>query len=582
MERHREMDLACFATGCTLTRRPAMRTAALLLILIILPISLRAQSPPREHIRLAEVRQLFTEERWEEIILIAEAETARSAELNYYYGTALARVERWEDAKRAFENGLKQEPGDKRFSLELAGVAFKQRDYREAAGHLRDALKLDPADRYANDFLASVYFLQGNLEAAVKYWNRVSKPQVEEVRFDPTPKVDPILLDHFVAFAPAALLRLPELQTTEARMSGLNIFLNHRLFLEARSDGKFDAVFRGLEQPGWGNKWQGLLSLLRGLPFQTVHPEFFNIRGRAINSVSLIRWDREKRRFRTNLSGPFSRYPKRQYELALDLRDENWNLLDVSTGQTQGALKLRKQAFTAGLTSFVNGRWNWSTAAELSHRRLLDVTAAPVMATSLDAQGFQLKHVAGVNYDAVRIPERRFTVRTGASTELGRIWSQPSHAFFKLGASIGTQWFPQATGDDWETQGRIRVGKTFGEVPFDELSILGVERDNDLWLRAHIGTHDGRKGSAPLGRNYFLSNWELDKRVFADGLISVKLGPFIDGGKITDSSSGLGSRRWLWDIGVQTKIRVLGVGVAISFGKDLRSGKNAVYLTMLR
>ena len=91
--------------------------------------------------------------------------------------------------------------------------------------------------------------------------------------------------------------------------------------------------------------------------------------------------------------------------------------------------------------------------------------------------------------------------------------------------------------------------------------MLGMERDNDLWMRAHVGTRDGRKGSAPLGRNYFLSNWEIDKRIYHNGFFSLKLSPFLDTGKITDPLPGLGSGRWLWDTGVQAKFRVLGVGV---------------------
>ncbi len=108
-------------------------------------------------------------------------------------------------------------------------------------------------------------------------------------------------------------------------------------------------------------------------------------------------------------------------------------------------------------------------------------------------------------------------------------------------------WLPQSQGDDYEIQQRFRTGKTFGDVPFDELFILGLERDNDLEMRGHIGTRDGRKGSAPLGRNYFLSNWEADKNVYSNGIFTVKLGPFLDTGKITDASTGLGSQKWLWD-----------------------------------
>jgi hypothetical protein len=112
--------------------------------------------------------------------------------------------------------------------------------------------------------------------------------------------------------------------------------------------------------------------------------------------------------------------------------------------------------------------------------------------------------------------------------------------------------------------------------------MLGLERDNDLPLRAHIGTRDGRKGSAPLGRRYFLSNFEINKNLYSNGLIAFRLAPFLDTGKITDPTSGLGSQKWLWDVGAQMKVRVLGVGFTFTYGKDLRSGNNAFYLSAAR
>ena len=109
-----------------------------------------------------------------------------------------------------------------------------------------------------------------------------------------------------------------------------------------------------------------------------------------------------------------------------------------------------------------------------------------------------------------------------------------------------------------------------------------MERDNDLWMRAHVGTHDGRKGSAPLGQRYFLENAEFDKIVYSNGLITVKASPFLDSGKITDTSNNLGSREWMWDTGVQAKLRVLGVGVVFVYGKDLRTGNNVFYFSTAR
>ena len=130
-------------------------------------------------------------------------------------------------------------------------------------------------------------------------------------------------------------------------------------------------------------------------------------------------------------------------------------------------------------------------------------------------------------------------------------------------------------------QGKIAIGTIAGSFPFDELYSLGMERDNDLWLRAHIGTRDGRKGSAPLGRTYFLANTEVNKNLYSNGLISFRLAPFLDSGKIT-GPAGLGSDRWLWDTGMQLKLRILGVGFTFIYGKDLRTGNNAYYLTAAR
>src|SRR5213082_46856 len=123
---------------------------------------------------------------------------------------------------------------------------------------------------------------------------------------------------------------------------------------------------------------------------------------------------------------------------------------------------------------------------------------------------------------------------------------------------------------------------TAGKATLDELFELGIERDNDLWLRGHAGTFDNRKGAAPLGRRFFVANWEMDKNLYQNGFFTVKLGPFLDSGTVADSSSLFGSRRWLWDAGAQCKVRVLGsLTIVLSYGRDLRGGKGVFYGTVL-
>ena len=82
-----------------------------------------------------------------------------------------------------------------------------------------------------------------------------------------------------------------------------------------------------------------------------------------------------------------------------------------------------------------------------------------------------------------------------------------------------------------------------------------------------------------MGTRYVISNFEVDKRLYSNGLLTLKLSPFLDTGRISGSSSALASQKYLWDIGLQLKIRVLGQNLAVSWGKDLQMGNNAWYFT---
>ncbi len=581
MECCRQLDPA----GRPAAGRELIRWLAILLLLGCVPARTHGQLAATPAPPAPGVEQLFTEGRWDEVVRRLESMPRLSADLDYYYGTALAKLGRSADAQRTFLVARRQYLHDARFPIELAGLAFKQKHYGEAATWLRRALRLNPSDAYANDFLATVYFLQGNLEAALKYWNRIGKPRIANVRIEPELRLDPVLLDRAFGFAAGSTLQLQDFLAATARIRALEIFPTYTFVLDAREDGTFDLVFRAREQNGWGeNKWEILLPLLRGIFQQTIYPEYFNLDRSAINVTSFVRWDAQKRRLGAAITGPLEHRAKRRYRFGFDARNENWDIRDSFTGPAPllAALNLRREAVSAEINSLEGSRWGWSTGFELSHRDFRSVAPGSVLTPGLLSQGLQLKHVAELDYQLLRVPERRFVSTTGGSSQVGRIWSQPAHAFAKLQGWIAADWFPQSSGDDFEMQERVRIGRIFGQVPFDELYTLGLDQDNDLWMRGHIATRDGRKGSAPLGGTYLLSNWEIDKNIYKNGILSLKLGPFLDTGKISDPASGLGSQKWLWDTGLQAKVRVLGVGITFSYGKDLRSGNNAFYATVGR
>jgi tetratricopeptide (TPR) repeat protein len=530
------------------------------------------------------LKDLADQRRWSEIVSSIEAQPtgARSADSEYYLGIALAQMGRFDEAQKAFKEGHALQPRDKRFATELGGVAFQQKQYGDAARWVRKALQIDPNDAYANELLATIYFLQGNLDAAISHWNRIDKPQIEQVKTPTELKTNPGLLDRAFTFSPASMLRLKDLRSSDKRINALGVFAQPRFDLEARDDGNFDVDFRAQERNGFGpNLWWALLSTFRGVAYETVYPEYFNLGSKARNIESLLRWDSEKRRIAGRYSSPLRGNPKYRYQFGLDLRNENWLLISSFTGPASvlGALNLRTERFSGGISSFAGGRWDWSVGAELSDRQYRNVDEGSALGTEVLLAGYQLKQAGRVNYDLWRDPDRRFVMTSGASEEIARIWSDPGHLFEKIQGTASAQWFPRMRGDDYAMVERMRAGKTFGDVPFDELYMLGLERDNELTMRAHIGTRDGRKGSAPLGRTYFVSNWEVDKKIYDNGFFEVKLSPFLDTGKITDPLPGLGSQKWLWDTGAQAKFSVLGIGFTFTYGKDLRSGNNAFYFT---
>jgi hypothetical protein len=170
------------------------------------------------------------------------------------------------------------------------------------------------------------------------------------------------------------------------------------------------------------------------------------------------------------------------------------------------------------------------------------------------------------------------TLDSTATWKLGKTWVNEGAVFSQANAGLHWRWLPGAQSGDYEMNARLRAGTTIGAAPFDALYILGLERDNDLPLRGHIGTRDGRKGSAPLGGKYVLLNWETDKTLYRNAFVSVSLGPFVDAGSASNVSGLFGSSGWLWDAGVQCKIRSFdGLLVTLVYGRALRSGRDGFY-----
>jgi tetratricopeptide (TPR) repeat protein len=536
----------------------------------------RAQATPEVE---RTVRTLYERGEWAGAIRAVSEANALSTELYLYQGLALARLGRLDEAESVFLHARQIYPNDPRFALELAGIAFRNKDYVAAKNYLHYALRLAPVDNYGNDFLASLYILDGNLEAALKYWNRNGQPIIQTLEFAPALELSPVLRERAFAISPGQVFASDRLLMTQANLDRLGVLSGYQFDLTPRQDQRFDLTFRSLQTLHPRNVWLGqLLPVASGLPFRTVYFDHYNFGQRAINLTSLWRWDPNKRRIAVNLSGPVRLNPHLLYRFAVDARDENWDLSTTYFGRQGGLQTLILQKIEAGacLEFGLTSKLQWTTGLWMAARRFRNGDASPFFAS-----GWSFEQRNGLDYRLWAWPERRVRVDASARLQTGRLFTGPPSTFATMLGDVKGVWMPQSKGEKIVVSARMRAGRTFGTLPFDELFMLGMERDNDLWLRGHVGTRDGRKGSAPLGSEYALVQTEADRALLQLPFFRLQMGPFFDTGWIADPSRQFGSRGWMQDAGAQAKITAIGrVKLTLVYGRDLRDGRGVFYVAV--
>jgi tetratricopeptide (TPR) repeat protein len=579
MAGHRPLDAARGTAASQVIR--------VLLLTFVLAGAAAAQDADPDAARLATAQRALTNQDWEQAARLGAGPAGQSAEFDFIAGMALARLERWEPARLAFEAGRRKAPGDARFPTELAGIAYKQKRQALAKRELREALRLSPADRYGNEFLGTIFLLEGNLEATLKYWNPIDEPRLGSVATVPEPRVDRRLLSRALAFNAPQVLTSDALLATNARLDALGMFRPARFELTPSTSGTYDATLHVAEKNGFGDSWIGaLLSTFGGAAYSTVYPEFFNAGGQAINVSGLARWDAQKRRVALSAETPLFHNPSQRLEIFVDARNENWNLSQTffEPGTSLSDMNVRSISGGTVLKFVPSGRWSWTAGLEIGSRSFRHaISPAPAAAPFFTDTNSASVWLGGAR-SLWRVPERRFTVDVNGEARAGRNFNRTLGGFGVLRGWLLAKWLPRATGDDYEMRMQVRAGGLAGHATLDELFQLGIARDDyDLWLRGHRATSAGRKGAAPLGRRYFLANWELDKSIYNAGFLKIKLGPVVDSGAIADATGLFESRAWLWDVGAQCKVQVLGsVTLVLSYGHDVHGGHNVFYPTVAR
>ena len=397
-------------------------------------------------------------------------------------------------------SSAKSVPTASRIDLEDASNAFRNGDYQLAKRLARRA----PRDPLVDDFLGTIFFLEDNLEAALKFWNRIDKPRIRQV---------PTELE--TTIARGNILRVDDYLLARKRLDASRTFSRYVLGLEPTEEDDFDVSLRavergGLQPVGW----------LRGLPYKSVAPDFINLGGRAINLDSLVRWDTSRRRAFLAVSGPAGEGLR--YRIAGDFRNELWKGVPV-----------RKKELSVTLERVANAHWSWSSGI---------------------VAGTALKYDGAMTYDWLRVPERKLTVSSGIRGVVG----QSSGRFARLETDTRISWR--------DAKFRVRNGHVVGQAPLGELFSVGLDRDHDLWMRAH--------NDRLIGRRYLLLNAEVEKKIFDSAFVGLKLAPFVDVARVGGS---------FVDTGVDVRVSLASLlTFSLSIGRDLKEGRTVLFTNVTR
>src|SRR5215470_7901901 len=211
MERHGELDAVSRAAPARLNASVSLLIVTALLVTLPAP-ALGCDETQRLQI----VKKLYEQKRWDQVAQQARGPESQPPDFDYYAGMALSHLQKWREAILAFSAGVRKAPKDTRFLTERAGAEYKLNQFAKAKKDLRKSLQLGLNDPYVPEFLGTIYLLEGNTEAALKYWNRLARPRLQAATTVPVPFTDQRLLERAVVFSPPAILERESLLKTEA------------------------------------------------------------------------------------------------------------------------------------------------------------------------------------------------------------------------------------------------------------------------------------------------------------------------------------------------------------------------------
>jgi tetratricopeptide (TPR) repeat protein len=479
-------------------------------------------------------------------------------------GVEQARLGRPDQARLAFERAIYLQPGRPEALVERGGLRFLAKEYDAAITDFERAIDLRP-DPYTREMLATSLYLTGRIHAAVREWNRIGQPIVQNIRVEGTKRLKKGWVRREVTPSEGGLLRPRHLEGTRLRLDETGVFRGVSLRPVPLGDGKADFEVTVAERHGLWDLWPEFVA--RSVVYaasKKVRLRYYNPFGAGVTLGGEYKWESTQPRLEGRLFWP------RPVGLPFNFYLEGGTARP--TYELDGPMTLRTRGLAAGIRRVFGARTVAQVGLRARHRTF---SRFRFDSPDGDLHGFD----AGI--ERRWLDRRRHRLHSAlyffqSAEELGSDFIYPRGLavlrYYGIVAGVDESEMP---GVVFATQLQWGVGGT--GMPLDDMFAPGAASEMDFPLRGHRQKRSGVLGYAPIGRNVLVGNVEWRQRVLNMKRLQGGVVLFYDGARVGDTAQGP-REEVLHDAGIGLRLQIRGAPVLrLDYGWSLTGdGKTAL------
>ncbi|HYR88360.1 MAG TPA: tetratricopeptide repeat protein [Terriglobia bacterium] len=500
-----------------------------------------------------------------------------SADAYLYLGIAYRSMKEYEKAQEMFREGAQRYPDDGRFHFEMANLFLENNDTEAARSELERTLDVEPDNAVASDLLATIDMSEGDVQSALRWWNRSGRPVVDDILHNYYLNFGSWVVRKAVAFHPAGVLHYDAWKTTESRLFETDNFANVGLEVEPTPvPDHYNAVLRTTNRTNTLSDFA--FGIVRGAPFHISFLDLWNLRNTGINFNGNYRWDTDRRRMAGSLKIPLPLPGLLHLEIGNTWRKERWDLSPSILPQFRPQARFDYKS--NGIRVHVKHipHYRVEIGGGLEYRNRAASGDLPRLFTNNANSGrFQLE-------TSLRLVDGRYQNRLHLEGFAARR-SILGNLNFSGGVAELDNRFTLSRDPRASFNWSLKAGTARGQLPVEDYFTLGLDTTTENPLRGHTVADHGRFGKGPTGTDFILFNSDFDRRLATlpffnyvnIPFVAVKWMLFFDGAKTFDRNRIFQQGKLWLDTGGGLRFETPTHSFTIVYGRSLREGTGILY-----